>query len=98
MYFKYFDNGLSGQITVFGDYGLHSAQSIELLDKNNPETDGEYLITSVSTEWGFGGYRQTVSIGIKIRDSIKYIGDIPAENAFEGSSEFSQEYDKNRTA
>ena len=98
MYFKYFDNGLGGDITIFGDYGLQSAQSIDLFDPRNPEVWGEYLITSVSTNWGFQGYRQTCTIGIKIKDSINYIGDVPATDVFEGSSEYAQEYNQNRTA
>ena len=69
MYFKYFDNGLGGSVTIFGDYGLFSAQSIDIYDPVNPEFWGEYLVTSVATTWGFGGYRQTLTIGIKIKDS-----------------------------
>ena len=95
MYFKYFDNGLGGDITVFGDYDLQSAQSIDLFDPRNPEVWGEYLLTSVSTSWGFQGYRQTCTIGIKIKDSISYIGSAPTQNVFEGippnASEFNQD-------
>jgi hypothetical protein len=98
MYFKYFDNGLGGKVTVFGDYGLQPAQSVELFDPKNHEIIGEYLLTSVSTNWGFSGYRQTCTLGIKIKDSISYIGNLPAQDVFEGSSEFALQDEQNRTA
>jgi len=65
---QFFDNGLGGSITVFGDYGLKSAQSVQLFDPRNPEISSESLITEVATDWGFGGYRQTLKVGIKIKD------------------------------
>ena len=69
MFWKYFDSGLSGDITTFGDFGLHSAQSVDILDPRNPEVNGEFLITGVETDWGFNtGYRQKLSVGIKIKD------------------------------
>lgn len=69
MFWKYFDNGLGGTITTFGDYGLQSAQSVNLFDPRNPEVNGEYLITDVKTTWGQSGYRQTLKVGIKIKDN-----------------------------
>ena len=65
---QFFDYGLGGSITVFGDYGLKSAQSVQLFDPRNPEISSESLITEVATDWGFGGYRQTLKVGIKIKD------------------------------
>lgn len=75
---QFFDNGLSGSVTVFGDYGLKSAQSVQLFDPRNPEISSESLITEVSTEWGFGGYRQTLKVGIKIKDIDLSADDITA--------------------
>lgn len=69
MFWKYFDNGLGGTIDIFGDYGIQTAQSVDIFDPRNPEVNAEYLVTEVKTKWGFGGYRQTLKIGIKIKDN-----------------------------
>ena len=67
MFFKFFNNGLSGDIEVFGDYSLKTGQSIDLHNRNNPEIVGEYLITDIETKWGVEiGYRQNLKLGIKI--------------------------------
>jgi len=72
MFWKYFDSGLGGSITTYGDFGLQSAQSVSIIDPRNPEVAGEYLITGVATDWGFSvGYRQNLKVGIKIKDYPK---------------------------
>tara|TARA_R110000765_G_scaffold96266_1_gene181070 strand:- start:20596 stop:22095 length:1500 start_codon:yes stop_codon:yes gene_type:complete len=94
MFFKYFDNGLGGDVTIFGDYSLRSAQSIQVYDPRNPEMAGEFLITSISTSWGFQGYRQTCTLGIKIKDHLNFkslIYSESIEDSFEGVSQFVQE-------
>ena len=82
-FYDFYDTGLSGTVTIFGDYGLQTAQSIEIFDAHNSEINGEYLITDIKTDWGFGGYRQTLKLGIKIKGSNIFLDDIPAEDVFQ---------------
>ena len=72
-FFQFYDTGLGGTVTIFGDYGLQTAQSVELFDAHTPEINGEYLITDIKTDWGFGGYRQTLKVGIRIKAPEPFI-------------------------
>lgn len=82
-FFQFYDTGLGGTVTIFGDYGLQTAQSVEIFDAHNAEVNGEYLITDIKTDWGFGGYRQTLKVGIKIKGSNIYRDDVPATDVFQ---------------
>ena len=86
-FMQFFDNGLGGEVTIFGDYGLKSAQSVETFDPRNPEISGEFLITECATSWGFSGYRQTLKIGTKIRDIDRRVDDILSDDPFYSSSQ-----------
>lgn len=67
-YFRnYHLNGISGSVTIFGDYGLYPAVQVELIDCRNPSKNGIYLVEEVTTTFGTNGYRQKVSIPYRIR-------------------------------
>lgn len=67
-YFKNYNlNGISGSLTIFGDYGLFPAVQVELKDFRNPSKNGVYLVEEVTTTFGAGGYRQKISIPYRIR-------------------------------
>ena len=57
--------GISGDLTLFGDFGLRAASMIRLYDARNPEKNGLYVISEVKTKFGIGGYRQTIQIPYK---------------------------------
>ena len=82
-FYQFYDTGLSGSVTIFGDYGLKTGQSIKLFDAHNSEINGEYLVSDIATEWGFGGYRQTLKLSITIKGANAYIDNIPATNVFQ---------------
>ncbi len=67
-YFRNYNlNGLTGTLTIFGDFGLPPAVQVELIDYRNPSKNGVYLVEEVTTNFGVGGYRQTLSIPYKIK-------------------------------
>lgn len=67
-YFRNYNlNGISGSVTIFGDYGLSPAVQVKLEDCRNPSKDGVYLVEEVTTTFGIGGYRQKISIPYRIR-------------------------------
>lgn len=67
-YFRNYNlNGISGNVTIFGDYGLYPAVQVELQDFRNPSKNGVYLVEEVTTTFGVGGYRQKISIPYKIK-------------------------------
>jgi len=67
-YFKSYNlNGITGHLTLFGDFGLTTAVQVELIDDRNPSKNGVYLVEEVETTFGVGGYRQKISIPYKIR-------------------------------
>lgn len=67
-YFRNYNlNGITGNVTVFGDFGLSPAVQVELIDYRNPSKNGVYLVEEVTTTFGVGGYRQQLSIPYKIR-------------------------------
>lgn len=63
---KYFEsynmNGIEGQLTLFGDLNLTTAQKVQLTDKRHPAKNGYYLVDEISTTFGTGGYRQTIKL------------------------------------
>lgn len=63
---KYFEsynmNGIDGQLTLFGDLNLKTAQKVQLTDKRHPAKNGYYLVDEISTTLGTGGYRQTIKL------------------------------------
>jgi len=67
-YFRNYNlNGITGSLTIFGDFGLPPAIQVELIDKRNPSKNGVYLVEEVTTNFGVGGYRQQLSIPYKIK-------------------------------
>lgn len=67
-YFKNYNlNGISGSVTIFGDYGLYPAAQVELQDFRNPSKNGVYLVEEVTTTFGVNGYRQKISIPYKTK-------------------------------
>lgn len=66
-YFRNFNlNGVDGDITIFGDYGLKTAVRVHLNDKINSDKNGTYLVDEVTTTFGVNGYRQKITIPFKI--------------------------------
>jgi len=71
-YFKNYNlNGITGSITIFGDYGLSTAVQVELADLRNPSKNGVYLVDEVVTTFGISGYRQRLTLPYKIKGEIK---------------------------
>lgn len=67
-YFKNYNlNGITGSLTIFGDYGMPSAVQVELTDYRNPSKNGVYLVEEVTTTFGVNGYRQKITIPYKIK-------------------------------
>lgn len=67
-YFKNYNlNGVTGNLVIFGDFGLTSAVQVELIDYRNPSKNGVYLVEEVTTTFGVEGYRQKLTIPIKYR-------------------------------
>lgn len=66
-YFKNYNlNGITGSVTIFGDFGLTTAVQIELIDDRNPSKNGVYLAEEVTTTFGVNGYRQKMTLPYKI--------------------------------
>lgn len=67
-YFRNYNlNGISGSVTIFGDYGLPPAVQVELADYRNPSKNGVFLVEEVTTSFGINGYRQKMTIPYKIK-------------------------------
>jgi hypothetical protein len=67
-YFKNYNlNGITGSLTLFGDFGLTTAVQVELIDERNPSKNGIYLVEEVSTTFGTGGYRQKLTLPYKFK-------------------------------
>ena len=58
--FKY--DGYSGSFVTFGDKQVNHGDTVKLTDKKYPEREGTYIVKSVNTEFGTGGYRQTIEL------------------------------------
>lgn len=69
-YFRNYNlNGITGNLTLFGDLALNTAVQVELIDKRNPSKNGVYIVEEVNTSFGVNGYRQRISIPYKISRS-----------------------------
>jgi hypothetical protein len=67
-YFKSYNlNGITGTLTLFGDFGLPSAVQVELIDDRNPTKNGVYIVEEVKTTFGTKGYRQVLKIPYKVK-------------------------------
>lgn len=72
-YFKQYNlNGITGDLTLFGDFGLTTAVQVELIDHRNPSKNGVYLVDEVTTTFGVNGYRQKITIPYKITGKTTY--------------------------
>lgn len=61
-------NGIEGNVTIFGDYGLSSGVHVALIDKYNSDKNGIYIVDEVTTEFSVsGGYRQTLKIPYRVK-------------------------------
>lgn len=60
--------GIEGDITLFGDFGLHAGCKVRLTDNFNPERNGTYVVSEVITTFGVRGYRQKIKIPYKLSD------------------------------
>lgn len=66
-YFKNYNlNGITGSLTLFGDFGLPAAVQVELTDDRNPSKNGIYIVEEVTTTFGTNGYRQKITIPVRI--------------------------------
>lgn len=67
-YFRNYNlNGITGSVTLFGDFGLYPACQVELIDDRNPAKNGTYIVEEVTTTFGTGGYRQKITMPYKIK-------------------------------
>lgn len=67
-YFRSYNlNGISGSVTLFGDFGLYPACQVEPIDDRNPAKNGTYIVEEVTTTFGTGGYRQKITMPYKIK-------------------------------
>ena len=67
-YFKNYNlNGITGSVTIFGEFGLPSAVQVELIDDLNPSKNGVYIVEEVKTIFGTKGYRQVVKLPYKVK-------------------------------
>lgn len=74
-YFRNYNlNGISGNVTIFGDYGFVPAVQVELADYRNPSKNGVYLVEEVTTSFGINGYRQKLAIPYKIKGTKSTYG------------------------
>ncbi len=74
-YFRSYNlNGISGSVTLFGDFGLYPACQVELVDDRNPAKNGTYIVEEVTTTFGTGGYRQKITIPHKIKGTSNTYG------------------------
>lgn len=60
--------GVSGNITLFGDFNLTAGCKVRLHDDLNPEREGVYAVSEVKTTFGANGYRQEITIPYKLYD------------------------------
>ena len=67
-YFRNYNlNGITGSVTLFGDFGLYPACQVELTDSRNPAKNGVYIVEEVTTSFGTDGYRQKITIPHRIK-------------------------------
>lgn len=72
-FFKNYNlNGITGSLTIFGDFGMPSAVQVELISDRNPSKNGIYLVEEVTTTFNTQGYRQKITIPYKIKGKKTY--------------------------
>ena len=72
-YFRNYNlNGITGSVTLFGDFGLTTAVQVELIDDRNPSKNGVYIVEEVTTTFGTGGYRQKITQPHRISGKSTY--------------------------
>jgi hypothetical protein len=59
-------DGYRGSLTIFGSPYVQHGDVVKLIDGDNPERDGRYLVKKVSTKFNQNGYRQTLEIESKV--------------------------------
>lgn len=69
---KYVPNGISGTLTIFGDLQIKPSDIIGLIDPRQPQKNGYYLVESVNTSFGVGGYRKELKIPYKVASFKDY--------------------------
>lgn len=75
-YFKNYNlNGITGHLTLFGDFGLTTAVQVELIDNRNPSKNGVYIVEEVTTTFGVNGYRQKITIPYKCKGEKSTYGE-----------------------
>ena len=62
---KSFD-GYEGTITGFGTPQTKAGDTLKIVDTENPEREGEYLIKSVKVRFNNSGYRRENELSYKI--------------------------------
>lgn len=61
-------NGVEGNLTIFGDYGLTSGVHVALIDDRNSDKNGIYIVEEVNTTFSpTGGYRQSLKIPYRVK-------------------------------
>ena len=63
---KYVPNGISGNLTIFGDVQVNPADIIGLIDPRQPQKNGYYLVESVNITFGTSGFRKELKIPYKV--------------------------------
>lgn len=63
---KYSPNGVSGNITVFGDVYVSPGDIVGIINKRQPEKNGYYIVESVSTKFGVSGYRRELKLPYRL--------------------------------
>lgn len=72
-YFKNYNlNGITGSLSIFGDFGLPTAVQVELISDRNPSKNGVYLVDEVTTTFDTNGYRQKLTVPYKIKGKKTY--------------------------
>lgn len=60
--------GYRGTVTIFGEPKLKHGDIVTIVDRRYPEREGDYFVKSVNTSFGIEGFRQKVTLDIKITD------------------------------
>lgn len=63
---EYKFDGLEGSITTFGEPYVRHGMLAAIHDPIQPDYDGSYIINSVVSSFGLGGFRREVSLGRRI--------------------------------
>ncbi len=63
---KFKFTGYFGSFDTFGEPVIKHGDQINLVHKKFPEKNGVYLVSTVNTTFGMSGYKQSVSLDIKV--------------------------------